>query len=275
MEYLLLKYDNLFKLVWSYMENILIISQARYASTRLPGKVMLKIFEKPLLWYVIKRLQLVKTPNKLIIATATSKSNQPIIHFAKNLNLDYFAGSEDDVLDRFYQTSKYFKGEIIVRITSDCPLIDPAIIDRGLDIFLNGNYDYVSNVHPPTYPDGFDVEIFSFKVLETAWKEAKYLSEREHVTPYIWKNSNRFMLKNYENKEDLSKFRLTVDTPEDFILISKLIEQFHNRWNDFNMEDILIFLKENPDLLKINAQYERNEGYLKSLKEDKKFLLKN
>lgn len=257
------------------MENILIISQARYASTRLPGKVMLKIFEKPLLWYVIKRLQLVKTPNKLIIATATSKSNQPIIHFAKNLNLDYFAGSEDDVLDRFYQTSKYFKGEIIVRITSDCPLIDPAIIDRGLDIFLNGNYNYVSNVHPPTYPDGFDVEIFSFKVLETAWKEAKFLSEREHVTPYIWKNSNKFTLKNYENKEDLSKFRLTVDTPEDFILISKLIEQFHNRWNDFNMEDILIFLKDNPDLLKINVQYERNEGYLKSLKEDKKFLLKN
>jgi len=253
------------------MEKILSVIQVRYASTRLFGKVMLKVCSKPLLWYVIKRLQLIRTPNKLIIATTTSKSNQTIIEFAKNLDIDYFAGSEDDVLDRFYQASKLFKSDIIVRITSDCPLLDPTVIDQGLEIFLNGNYDYVSNVHPPTYPDGFDVEIFTFNALETAWKEAKLLSEREHVTPYIWKNIHRFTLKNYENHEDLSNFRLTVDTPEDFILISKLIEEFHDSWDDFNMQDIFTFLNENLDLVKINAQYERNEGYLKSLREDKKF----
>lgn len=251
------------------MKKILIIIQARYDSTRLPGKVLLKILDKPLLWYVVKRLQLVKTPNKLIISTATSESNQPIIEFAKDYNLDYFAGNEKDVLDRFYQTANNFEGEIIIRITSDCPLMDSTIIDEGLGIFLNGDYDYVSNVHPPTYPDGFDVEIFSFKALETAWKEAKLVSEREHVTPYIWKNSDKFDLKNYENNEDLSNIRLTVDTKEDLILISNIIEAFHDKWDKFSTKDIMTYLKKNPDLLKINDQYERNEGYLKSLIEDK------
>lgn len=254
------------------MKNILIISQARYDSTRLSGKVMIEILDKPLLWYGMKRLELVTTPSKIIIATATPPSNQPIIDLAKSMNLDYFVGSEDDVLDRFYQTAKKFMGDIIVRITSDCPLMDPAIIDKGLDIFLNGNFDYVSNVHPPTYPDGFDVEIFSFKALELAWKEAKKHSEREHVTPYIWKNEkNQFKHKNYENDIDLSDLRLTVDTKEDFILISKLIEEFYDKWDNYTMGDIIKYLKDNPELLKINAQYTRNEAYHKAVKEESEY----
>lgn len=252
------------------MKNILIISQARYSSTRLPGKVLLKILDKPLLWYLIERLKLVKTPNQLIIATGISHSNKPIIDFAKKKNVNYFAGSEEDVIDRYYQTAKYYNGAIIVRITTDCPLMDPAIIDYGLNIFINGDYDYVSNVQPPTFPDGFDVEIFSFNALETSWKESKKPSEREHVTPYIWKNEEKqFKLKNFENEIDLSNFRLTVDTKEDFILISKIIEEFYDKWNKFTMKDVIMYLKKNPELLKINSQYQRNEGYLKSLKEDK------
>lgn len=254
------------------MKNILIICQARYSSNRLPGKVMKNIFDNPLLWYVIKRLEQVKIPNRLIIATATSKSNQGIINFAKNLNLNYFARSEDDVLDRYYKTAKKFNGDIIVRITSDCPLIDPDIIDYGIELFFQGNYDYVSNGFPPTYPDGFDLEVFSFEALETAWKEAELFSEREHVTPYIWKNIDKSKMGNFEHDVDLSKFRLTVDTQEDFLLISKIFENFHDNWRDFRLKDVMNYFKKKPELLKINAQYERNEGYLKSLAEDKKFM---
>ncbi len=255
-----------------HMKNILIIVQARYGSTRLLGKVMKKVLEKPLLWYLIKRLEQIKTPNKLIIATGSAKSNQPLIDFAKNQKIAFFIGSEDDVLDRYYQTAKKFNGDIIVRITGDCPLTDPNIIDKGLKVFLKGNYDYVSNVHPSTYPDGFDCEIFSFKSLEAAWKEAKLPSEREHVTPYIWKNPDRFSLRNFENRVDVHTIRLTVDNAEDFKLITKIIKKFYDNWDRFHADDVVNFLMENQELLKINSELLRNEGYLKSLEEDKKFL---
>ena len=251
------------------MKNILIISQARYGSTRLPGKVLKEILGKPLLWYVVKRLEQVKTPNKIIIATADSRENDPIIKFAEELNLGYFAGSEDDVLDRYYQTAKKFKGDVIIRITSDCPLADPVIVDQALDIFLNGDYDYVSNVDPPTYPDGFDTEVFSFEALERAWKEAKMQSEREHVTPFIRNRENNFKLKNFENNKDYKDYRLTVDTQEDFDLIAKIIEEFHDKWETFTMQDVVDFINSNPDLREINMKYERNEGLAKSIREDK------
>jgi len=251
------------------LKNTLIICQARYASTRLPGKVLLTIRNKPLLWYLLKRLELVKTPNQIIIATSTSDSNKPLLDYLREQKINYYAGDENDVLDRFYRTAKHYSGEIIVRITADCPLIDSTLIDRGLDIFLNDNFDYLSNVHPPTFPDGYDIEIFTFKALETSWKNAKLNSEREHVTPFIYNNPNIFRIENFQNDKDLSNIRLTVDTKKDFILISKIIENFHDRWTKFDLKDVITFINQNPHLLKINAQYERNEGYFKSLKEDK------
>ncbi len=253
------------------MKNILIIVQARFSSTRLPGKVLKKIRDKPLLWFVKNKVKQIQTEHKIIIATGHLRANQPIIEFAKKNNIDFFIGDEYDVLDRYYQTAKHFKGDIIVRITSDCPLIDPKIIDQLLAIFLDGNYDYISNVHPPTYPDGYDTEVFSFKALETAWKKARLASEREHVTPYIWKNiSKEFKIKNVENEVDYSSYRLTVDTQDDFNLLSLIIEHFYDRWDNFYMEDVIKFLENNSEMLKINAQYKRDEGYLKSLEEDKK-----
>lgn len=251
------------------MKNTLIICQARYASTRLPGKVLLTIRNKPLLWYLLKRLELVKTPNHIIIATSTSDSNKPLMDYLRDLKINYYAGDEIDVLDRFYQTAKHYNGEIIVRITADCPLMDSTLIDRGLEIFLKNNFDYLSNVHPPTFPDGYDIEIFTFEALETSWKNAKLNSEREHVTPFIYNNPNIFRIENFQNDKDLSNIRLTVDTKKDFILISKIIENFHDRWTKFDLKDVITFINQNPHLLKINAQYERNEGYFKSLKEDK------
>lgn len=251
------------------MKNTLIICQARYASTRLPGKVLLTIRNKPLLWYVLKRLELVKTPNQVIIATSTSASNKPLLDYLKEYKINYYAGDENDVLDRFYQTAKQFNGDIIVRITSDCPLIDPALIDHGLEIFLHSNVDYLSNVHPPTFPDGYDIEIFSFKALETSWEKAKLNSEREHVTPFIYNNPKIYSIENFQNDKDLSNIRLTVDTKQDFTLISKIIENFYDRWTEFDLKDVITFINQNPHLLKINSQYKRNEGYFKSLKEDK------
>lgn len=255
------------------MKNILIICQARFGSTRLPGKVLLKILCKPLLWYLVKRLKLVKTPCKIIIATTSSDENKSIVDFAKSMNIDFFAGSELDVLDRYYQTAKKYNGEVIVRITSDCPLTDPAIIDHALDIFLNGDYDYVSNVEPPTYPDGFDVEVFSFDALERTWNEAKSVFLREHVTLYIREdirnNLGKFSYYNFRNDIDYNEYRLTVDTKEDFELISTIIEEFHDRWDIFTMNDVINFLEKNPELRQINIKYKRNEGVEKSLREDK------
>jgi len=257
------------------LKNILIISQARMGSTRLPGKVLKEILGKSILWYLIKRIEQVETPHKFIIATGSLEKNKEIVEFAKSERCEYFLGNDDDVLDRYYQAAKKFNGDIIVRITADCPLTDPNLIDYGIEMFLNGNFSYVSNGHPPTYPDGYDIEIFSFEALEAAWKEAELPSEREHVTPYIWKHQEKFTLGNFEYDPDLSKFRLTVDTPEDFLLISKIIVEFHENWPHFRLDDVMKFLSKNPELLKINEQYEYNEGYLKSLEEDKKFLEEN
>lgn len=246
------------------MNKILIICQARYGSTRLPGKVLLNILDKPLLWYVIKRLELVKTPCEIIIATVDSEENNPIIEFAKNMNLKYFAGSEQDILDRYYQAAKKFNGDIIVRITSDCPLSDPQIIDRALEIFLEGDYDYVCNVEPPTYPDGFDVEVFSFSALERVWREEKDIAIREHVTFHIRldirNNHGNYKTFNFENDKDYNDYRLTVDTKEDFELISIIIKEFHDLWDKFTMEDVIKFIEKHPNLRELNKMYDRDEA---------------
>jgi len=249
------------------MKKILIICQARYGSTRLPGKALLKINNKPLLWYVIKRLELVKHPCEIIIATADSEENNSIIEFAKNQNLKYFAGNEEDVLDRYYQTAKKYDGEIIVRITSDCPLTDPQIIDEALEIFLKGDYDYVCNVEPPTYPDGFDVEVFSFNALERVWKIEENKSIREHVTFHIRldmrKQQCNFKSFNFKNDYDYKDYRLTVDTKEDFELLSIIIKEFYNRWDKFDMKDVIQFIDKNPNLRDLNKMYERDEAVKK------------
>lgn len=255
------------------MINYLIIIQARMRSTRLPGKVLKNILGKPMLWYVIKRLEEINHNVQIIIATGHLKANKPIVDFAKENEIHYYIGSENDVLDRYYKASKNFQGKNIIRITSDCPLIDPNLIDEMIDLYSESDFDYYSNVHPPSYPDGLDTEIFRFKALEIAWKKAILPSEREHVTPYIWKNNdNRFKIGNHENRVDLSNFRLTVDTPEDFKLLSNIIENFHDNWTDLKIYDVIKYLSKNKELLKINKEFERDEGYIKSLEEDKKFL---
>jgi len=251
-------------------KTIVIVVQARMGSSRLPGKVLKEVDGKPLLWYLLKKLDQLKHKSKILLATTLSPGDAVLEDFAKKNKINVYRGSENDVLDRYYQGVKNLNADIVVRITADCPLMDASIIDIGLDKFLNSNYDYLSNVHPATYPDGYDVEIFSFKTLENAWKDAKKTSEREHVTPYIWNHPELFKLGNWENEKDYSQYRLTVDEKEDFELVSKIILQFKSKFAQLSMKDVIGFLEENKKLAELNAKFERNEGYLKSLKEDSK-----
>jgi spore coat polysaccharide biosynthesis protein SpsF (cytidylyltransferase family) len=251
------------------MKKVVIVVQARMGSTRLPGKILKIINGKSLLFYEFDRLKKIKHEVTFLLATTVNEIDNPLEKFAQENDLEFFQGSEEDVLDRFYQGCRRLNADIVVRITGDCPLIDPSVIDDALDLILANNYDYVSNVHPATYPDGLDVEVFPFSVLEKMWREATLKSEREHVTPYIYTHPDLFTMHNFEYKVDLSKYRLTVDEIEDFKLISHIITHFAESWNDFTVDDVIKLIDSDENLFSLNAGFERNEGYEKSLKEDK------
>lgn len=249
---------------------ILAITQARVGSTRLPGKVLKTIGSKTLLEIHLNRILQSKLIDKLKVATTKEPDACNIIAIANKLGVESFCGSLDDVLERFYLAALPENPEYIVRLTSDCPLIDPVEIDKVIEKYLSGNYDYASNTLEPTFPDGIDVEIFKFSVLEKAYKDATLKSDREHVTPYIWRNSSTkggiiFKSLSIKGEEDFSKYRLTVDTPEDFNLIENLINHLgiNKGWLEY-----VDYLNKHPELIKINSKYKRNEGYKKSLKQD-------
>ena len=248
--------------------NIGAIIQARMGSTRLPGKILTKIADKPMLWHVIQRTAESSLMNKIIIATTTNSADDCIVDFANSFDILFFRGSEGDVLDRFYRTAKSFCIDAIVRITPDCPLIDPKIVDKVIKRFLIGNLDYISNVHPPTYPDGLDVEVFSFETLKKVWKEAKKASEREHVTPYILNHHRMFRISNIENEVDLSYMRWTVDEERDLKFVKEIYKRLYKNNKIFYMTNILNLLKKEPELSRINEGILRNEGYAKSLREE-------
>ena len=245
---------------------IVAIMQARMGSTRLPGKVLIDIQGKPLLEHIVDRVKRSKLIAMTIIATTVNEKDKAIIELAENLDIPYYVGSEDDVLDRFYQTAKKYKAETIVRITSDEPFLDPEITDKVVGYYLKckDSIDYVSNTIKPTYPDGLDTEVFSFKALERAWREAKKPSEREHVTPYIWNHPELFRLANVENEEDLSHLRWTLDDDADLKFTQEIYARLYHG-NIFLMQDILNLLAKNPWLVDINKGTLRDEGYLKSI----------
>ncbi len=249
------------------MNNTVAIIQARMASTRLPGKILADLAGKSLLYHVVSRVKQAKTINKVIVATTDKPNDNETEKCCKKIRVDCFRGSEDDVLDRFYQAAKHFSANVVVRLTADCPLLDPGIIDHVVNVFQKGNYDYVSNVIEPTYPDGLDTEVFSFETLERAWKEAALKSEREHVTPFIRKPSNLFRLANVKNDVDLSAMRWTVDEPEDLEFVRRVCASFGSN-TLFGMADIVSLLHAHPELQVINAAFERNEGLQRALRED-------
>jgi spore coat polysaccharide biosynthesis protein SpsF (cytidylyltransferase family) len=249
------------------------IIQARMGSTRLPGKVLMNLARKPVLWHIIRRLQRATHLDCICVATTIENEDDRIEEACKTWSMPVYRGSGDDVLSRYYECAKYIgmqggKKDYIVRITADCPFVDPAIVDILIEKAVHGHYDYVSNIDPPTFPDGLDVEVIRFEVLETAVKEARLNSERENVTPYIRKNK-AFLKFNYARIPDLSNIRLTLDTREDYQMIAMIYDALYHDGDIISFKDILKLLDSRSDIPAINAQYKRNEGYEKSLCQDR------
>jgi len=237
---------------------VLAIVQARYDSTRLPGKVLKKLNNKSILEIIIKRLSKCKNISKIIVACSNNKNDVKIINLCKKLKIDFFIGSEHNVLERFYKASVKFKGLNILRITADCPFVDYVIVDKIINNFFLNNYDYASNIDPPTFPDGLDAEIFTFNVLKETYKKAKTSIYREHIRPFIL-NSNKFKKFNLTNDQDYSFLRLTVDEPEDLKVIRNIINNFKNNIF-FLYEDIIDLYKRKKILFLDNMNISRNEG---------------
>jgi glutamate-1-semialdehyde 2,1-aminomutase len=255
--------------------NTLAILQARFSSSRLPGKVLKPIMGMPMLALQVERVLKSKMIDQLIVATSTDPEDDAIELLCLQINIPCFRGSLNDVLDRFYQAARPWQLTQIVRLTGDCPLIDPEVIDSVIDFHLAGNYDYTSNTLRPTFPDGLDVEVFRFSILEKAWEEATLPSQREHVTPFIYNQPERFRIANRVHSENLSHLRWTVDEPEDFELITKIYNELYSAKADFRMADVLNLIQRKPELLTLNQTFERNEGMEKSLEEDKKIIAIN
>ena len=239
------------------MENkIVAIVQARLTSKRFPKKIIQKIGESTLIEQVIKRVKLSKKIDDVILAVPNNDKHKILKkYFNKN---KIFFGSENDVLSRFYKAALKNKANKIIRICGDCPFIDPNIIDKIISIFNKNNYDYVSNTIKPTFPDGLDVEIFSFDALKRAWKKAKSKHDREHVTQYIIKNK-KFKKYNFEYKKNLSNLRLTIDEKIDLKQIEIILSHFKNK-KYFGIKEIYELYKKNKKVFLINSSINRNEG---------------
>jgi spore coat polysaccharide biosynthesis protein SpsF (cytidylyltransferase family) len=246
-------------------KKITVMIQVRSGSTRLPKKALKKIEGKPIIWHMINRVKKIKSVEQIILITTQKKEDRIFLKIAKENGILAFQGSEHDVLDRHYQCAIQYDADPILRITSDCPLIDPLLVEKMLQIFLKNNYDYVTNREPPTFPDGLDTEIIAFSALKKTTKYAKMSSEREHVTSYITKNSNKFKIFNYRNKKDLSHLRWTVDEKRDLDFVKKIYFQMKPK-TLFSTNTVLKILAKEPSLLRINQGIIRNEGHAKSLK---------
>jgi len=235
------------------------------ASARLPGKVLADIAGRPMLWHVVWRTRRAETLHKVIVATSQRSTDDAVANFCADLDVDCFRGSEDDVLDRYYRAASHFGAETIVRITADCPLIDPTVIDKVVSCFLTGEHDYVTNTLRYTYPDGLDTEVFSFSALAQAWEEAGKPTEREHVTPYM-RFSGKFRTQNVENEVDLSSrnLRWTVDELADLEFVRNVFEALAKR-PDFGMNDVFALLEEIPDVRNMQNQPIMYDSYYRAL----------
>jgi spore coat polysaccharide biosynthesis protein SpsF len=247
---------------------ILAILQARTSSKRLPNKVLLDICGKPMIEWQIERIKSSKKIDKIVLATSSLKEDIPLIDIAKKNNIEFFSGDLENILKRFYDCSLNYISKHIVRLTGDCPLIDPQIIDQTIDFHLKNDFDYTSNSLEPTYPDGFDTEIFKSNLLKIAYQNAKLKYQKEHVTQYFINNPDLFKIGSFKNNVNFSFMRLTVDCEEDFRLTEIIYKKLLNKDKLFLFSDIINLFKKEPQLLKINSKYKRNEGLLKSIKEE-------
>ena len=242
---------------------VVAIIQARMGSTRLPGKVMKTILGKHVILWAIDRVSLSKLIDEIVVAIPFGKQDDVIADTIEEYNNKILIsrGSEGDVLDRYYNAAVQTNADVVVRITSDCPLIDPVVVDHVIEQFLKNDCDYCSNSLQRTYPRGLDTEVFSFDALSKAWNEAKKNYEREHVTPYIIENPDKFKLLNVSNDIDLSHLRWTLDTKEDFEFIDAVYQRIYPEKQMFFMDDVLDLLDHEPGLIDINKHIEQKKAH--------------
>jgi spore coat polysaccharide biosynthesis protein SpsF (cytidylyltransferase family) len=249
------------------MGKVVAIIQARIGSTRLPGKIGMMLAGRPMLAQEIMRVKEATTLDAAVIATTDKLEDNAVIELAKECGVHVFRGSENDVLDRFYKSAKDARADTVVRLTGDCPLMDSNVIDEVVEHFRSGEADYT--ITPDNYPEGLDVEVFTFVALERAWKNAKLHSEREHVTPYIRNHPELFTCDQWTSgKDDYSHMHWSVDTPADFDFVTKIYEQLYPTNSSFTKDDVLALLARQPALLEINKGGTGYEGVTKSMKED-------
>lgn len=238
--------------------NVIAIVQARMGSTRLPNKVMKRINDKPMIELLLKRLAQAKTLSKIVVATSTDSKNLPLVQHVQQLGFACEQGSENDVLERYLQAARKHQADIIIRITGDCPLVDPSLVDKTVQAFLEKKVDYLSNVAPATYPDGLDIEVFTLKALEQSATETNSEFDHEHVTPYL-RNSGKFTQASVVNDQDLSALRWTVDEPADFEVITNVFNHFAPNIY-FTWQKVYELQQQQPQLFAANHQIKRNEG---------------
>ncbi len=242
---------------------ILAVVQARTSSTRLPGKVLMPILGRPMLALQLERVARAEMPDKVVVATSVHPSDDSIGSLCADVGVECYRGPLDDVLDRFQQAAEHFGADHIVRLTGDCPLSDPAVIDDVVRLHLDCGFDYTSNVAPPSFPDGLDVEAVRAEVLAQASREAFAASDREHVTMWIREHIDPSRCGNLTHSPSLAHLRWTVDVPADFEFVSGIFEMLYRVNPSFGMDDVLALLVARPDLRAINEGIERNEGITK------------
>lgn len=250
--------------------NVLCITQARVNSTRLPRKVLLPLGNSTILGIHLARLKAAKKVDKLVVATTFEEGSEEILKVSESLGVSGHQGSLDNVLDRFYQIAKLYQPRYVVRVTSDCPLIDPTLVDEVIDQVVKGDFDYYANIITEDYPDGQDVEVFTFDTLQKAWQEATAKSDLEHVTPFIRNNcdvkgGSLFRGGDHVAPVNYNHVRMTIDEPSDLEMMSWLINE---KGINLTWQEYVQFMMEHPEAL-VNARIIRNEGYLKSLNKDK------
>jgi spore coat polysaccharide biosynthesis protein SpsF len=248
---------------------VVAIVQARMSSLRLPGKVLLPLAGKPVLAHVIDRLRTCNKLHDVVLATSVKSEDDSIEQWCKANNVNCFRGSLEDVLDRYYQAATKYKAEAVVRITADCPMIDPMIVDEVVEGFLAGDFDAYSLAGE--FPDGLDCQVFAYSAIERAWHEAKLPSEREHVGPYIEKSHPEyFKTGGLEKFSELSHHRWTLDEPRDYEFLQAVFARLYKQGFLFRSSEILALMEREPDLMQINCGIIRNEGYLKSLQAEQR-----
>lgn len=240
-------------------------------SSRLPGKVMLKACGKPLLELMIERVRYSKRMDKIIVATSTKEKDNVIENFCRFLGIECFRGSEEDLLSRYKMAADAVRADVIVRLVSDTPLMDPLVIDKVVETFVMNDYDFVSNFFPfpRTFPDGYSVEVFNLQTLNEAYREAKRPSDREHMTFFIWRRPERYSIYRVDHEKDLSKYRLNLDYKEDYFVIKSIFEALYPKNPHFTLEDIINWLDSHPEISKVNSKIKPYQNIIKSFEKDK------